>query len=63
MEEIFLKKIFHVSGEISTCQTEEFRCSTGLCIPLAWQCDGEVDCPGEDGKVGKNFYIFPVIDD
>ena len=47
----------YFSGEISTCQTEEFRCSTGLCIPLAWQCDGEVDCPGEEGKV-KIFFPF-----
>ena len=32
---------------------EEFRCSSGLCIPIAWQCDGEVDCPSHSGKVDE----------
>lgn len=23
---------------------EEFRCSSGQCIPSKWHCDGEADC-------------------
>lgn len=32
------------------CATNQFACSSGanLCIPLAWKCDGEVDC--KDGS-------------
>merc|ERR550519_1982776 len=26
---------------------EEFRCGSGLCIPISWQCDGEKDCPND----------------
>ena len=32
--------------KVTTCGSEEFRCSSSLCIPLSWQCDGEIDCPG-----------------
>uniref|UniRef100_H3C333 Uncharacterized protein n=1 Tax=Tetraodon nigroviridis TaxID=99883 RepID=H3C333_TETNG len=27
------------------CETEEFRCSGGDCIPALWRCDGDSDCP------------------
>ena len=30
---------------MQTCSNEEFRCGSGQCIPLDWQCDGEQDCP------------------
>ena len=26
------------------CQSDEFKCGTGVCVPLSWQCDGEKDC-------------------
>ena len=32
--------------KIKACGEEEFRCESGLCIPVKWQCDGEIDCPG-----------------
>ena len=32
--------------KVRTCGSEEFRCSSSLCIPVSWQCDGEIDCPG-----------------
>ena len=31
---------------IKVCGEQEFRCDSGLCIPVSWQCDGEMDCPG-----------------
>ena len=32
-----------------TCTEEEFRCSSGRCIPEAWKCDQRPDCDsGED---------------
>lgn len=26
------------------CPANKFRCDTGLCITLAWKCDGDDDC-------------------
>ncbi|CAH2009921.1 unnamed protein product [Acanthoscelides obtectus] len=31
-----------------TCASNQFRCSYGLCIPIAWHCDSNRDC--EDGS-------------
>ena len=28
-----------------TCDTDEFTCSDCTCIPRAWHCDRELDCP------------------
>ena len=36
------------TDQLSSCLKEEFRCGSGLCIPIAWQCDGEKDCPEAD---------------
>ena len=27
------------------CGPEELRCRSGQCVPVEWQCDGEMDCP------------------
>ncbi|XP_011315523.1 vitellogenin receptor isoform X1 [Fopius arisanus] len=34
------------SNELSECNStqNEFRCSTGTCVPKIWVCDGERDC-------------------
>jgi hypothetical protein len=26
------------------CNTSQYQCATGHCIPEAWMCDGEADC-------------------
>lgn len=26
------------------CGADELRCRSGQCIPVEWQCDGEMDC-------------------
>ena len=47
--------------KIKACGEEEFRCESGLCIPLKWQCDGEIDCPGgldEWDQICGEFNIF-----
>ena len=28
-----------------TCNNEEFKCTSGRCIPRHWYCDEEADCP------------------
>uniref|UniRef100_A0A8C8IE07 SCO-spondin n=1 Tax=Oncorhynchus tshawytscha TaxID=74940 RepID=A0A8C8IE07_ONCTS len=28
----------------SACQSYEFACANGQCVPRAWHCDGETDC-------------------
>uniref|UniRef100_A0A8C9VHG3 Subcommissural organ spondin n=1 Tax=Scleropages formosus TaxID=113540 RepID=A0A8C9VHG3_SCLFO len=33
------------------CRQHEFRCASGHCIPLAWRCDGETDCPDGDDEL------------
>ena len=41
-------KICLSADQLNTCGPEQFRCAMGSCIPIAWQCDGEKDCPGDD---------------
>ena len=40
---------YKLVGQVTSCSAEQFRCGSGLCIPLAWQCDGEKDCPELEG--------------
>lgn len=28
-----------------TCTVQEYRCTSGACIPATWECDREPDCP------------------
>ena len=43
----------HISAQSiinsGSCKEDEFTCDDGVCIPVAWQCDYEIDCSnGED---------------
>ncbi|XP_042076596.1 low-density lipoprotein receptor-related protein 8 isoform X6 [Haplochromis burtoni] len=29
----------------SECETGQFQCKSGACIPIVWRCDGDDDCP------------------
>uniref|UniRef100_A0A8K9UVC9 SCO-spondin n=1 Tax=Oncorhynchus mykiss TaxID=8022 RepID=A0A8K9UVC9_ONCMY len=36
---------WHSAQELlNTCQSYEFACANGQCVPRAWHCDGETDC-------------------
>lgn len=44
------------------CGTDEFQClSGGQCIPLAYQCDQEIDCFDRSDEIscGK-FYLYTL---
>ncbi|XP_028846293.1 low-density lipoprotein receptor-related protein 2a isoform X3 [Denticeps clupeoides] len=34
------------------CETGQFRCGTGRCIPQGWRCDGTADCPDDSDEAG-----------
>uniref|UniRef100_A0A3P8N9H4 EGF-like domain-containing protein n=1 Tax=Astatotilapia calliptera TaxID=8154 RepID=A0A3P8N9H4_ASTCA len=44
----FFKKYFpqntgtHTQSE---CETGQFQCKSGACVPIVWRCDGDDDCP------------------
>ncbi|CAB3404118.1 unnamed protein product [Caenorhabditis bovis] len=41
----------HTGGQsVSSCNSSDtFKCDDGRCIPVAWRCDGDIDCRfGED---------------
>lgn len=33
-----------VFAEAHQCRSDEFSCSSGMCIRLSWMCDGDNDC-------------------
>ena len=38
---------------IGSCEDGEFYCSMeDECIPIAWKCDGEGDCVGDEDEKG-----------
>ena len=34
-----------------TCPADFFQCSTDLCIPNLWKCDGDNDCSDKSDEV------------
>ena len=39
------------------CGTDEFQCVSGdQCLPLAYQCDQEIDCLDRSDEIGCSMY-------
>lgn len=48
-------------AEAHQCRSDEFSCSSGMCIRLSWMCDGDNDCrdwSDEANCTGKHFDVF-----
>ncbi|KAK1902383.1 Low-density lipoprotein receptor-related protein 1B, partial [Dissostichus eleginoides] len=44
----------HANPEAILCDVGEFHCHDHhTCIPEAWLCDGEPDCPDDSDESGK----------
>lgn len=35
---------FSAATRVRTCNSDQFRCDDGRCIPTSWICDGDNDC-------------------
>jgi len=46
---------------IAECNSEEFRCRSGLCIEASKRCNFSPDCPdGDDeGEDCRKYFIYP----
>ncbi len=40
----------NTSGSGAGCDSSEFACESGQCIPVDWICDGDLDCLGGDDE-------------
>lgn len=40
--------MYDFSTELKTCDTSEFKCTSGKCIPKTFACDVDMDC--KDGS-------------
>lgn len=48
--------------EYPECTDEQFQCGNKKCIPLAWQCNGEINCEdGSDEKQCENSKLSPFL--
>ncbi|XP_037680327.1 CD320 antigen [Choloepus didactylus] len=46
----------------ASCPPIDFQCRpSGLCVPLSWRCDGDLDCP--DGSDEDECRIEPCVQD
>lgn len=48
--------------QLKQCTTNEYRCSTGECIPSKLRCDSKEDCPhGDDEDAVKCLHFMPQL--
>uniref|UniRef100_A0A4W4ESH0 EGF-like domain-containing protein n=1 Tax=Electrophorus electricus TaxID=8005 RepID=A0A4W4ESH0_ELEEL len=41
---LFLMEILYTKGTKTDCETGQFKCKNGRCIPTPWRCDDDDDC-------------------
>ncbi|GFT89371.1 hypothetical protein TNCV_4386601 [Trichonephila clavipes] len=40
------------------CESHQFQCLDGHCIPEIWKCDGEHDCEDDSDEKRCRMYLF-----
>lgn len=43
-----------------TCGPDEWKCSSGRCIPKSFKCDSDNDCGDFSGKFYLDSFAFPT---
>ncbi|XP_076870926.1 low-density lipoprotein receptor-related protein 8 isoform X3 [Brachyhypopomus gauderio] len=41
---VLLMEVLHTEGTKTDCETGQFECNNGRCIPTPWRCDDDDDC-------------------